>query len=749
LDNVILLVGNANTGKTTFFNAMTNKNQKTGNWHGVTNSESFGKFKVDGTPYVLVDLPGIYSLSPLSFEEQVATNVILANPDKLCLNICEQQNVTRNLYLTLQLLEAGIQTILIVNTKNKKCFLDLEKLSKKLGIPVLEFKNKKSIKNIKRKIKEYKFQNIKKNDYFENLLKQNDFPLTQKTAKSLNTSDINKNNLNSNKLYLKLKNNQIILKIKNSKFFLKLKNKNKCKNCQNCKNCENNQIENHNLKKNIDFSKFDQDFLKIKLLERDEVFLQKYHCEKDLCGQVAKARYDFVKRVLQGQNLPKTIYGKSKLDKVLLNKVFALPLFFLILLAVFYLTFFSLGAFLGDLLTSFIGTISSAVTNYLCKIGLNGWFLDMIDGAIFGGIGSVLSFLPQVCLLFLFLSILEDSGYLSRVAFLFEDIFCKIGLSGKGVYTLLMGFGCSATSIMTARNMEDQNAKTKIALITPFFSCSAKLPIYAVIGGAFFGANNVFVIFGLYLLGVLTGLLLCAILNKTLYKSKQQSFILEFAPLQSVSVGRLAKIVWENVKQFLIRIASVIVCVNVIVWIISNFSFDFRYVPIANCASMIESIGKILAPIFTPLGFGSWGAVSALLAGIIAKEVVVSSIAIFNGVNHNESKFAQSLSDPASAVFFTPQSALSFLTFCLLYTPCVSALAVVKGELGTKYALVSFFGQILIAYFSSFFIYGFLTFNVSNLLIGFSVLILIFVSTKVFKAVKTKSEKKDLNKKIA
>lgn len=729
---------------------MTNKNQKTGNWHGVTNSESFGKFKVDGKAYILVDLPGIYSLSPLSFEEQVATNIVLANPDKLCLNICEQQNITRNLYLTLQLLEAGIQTILVVNTKNKKCFLDLEKLSKKLGIVVLEFKNKKSIKNIKQKIKEYKFQNIKKNNYFENLIKQNNFSLTQKGAKSLNASEIKKTNSNSSKLFLKLKNNKLILKIKKSKLFLKIKNKNKCENCQNCKNCENNPIENHNLKKDIDFTKFDENFLKIKLLERDEVFLQKYDCNKDLCGQVAKARYDFVKQVLQGQNLPKTIYGKSKLDKVLLNKVFALPLFFLILLAVFYLTFFSLGAFLGDLLTSFIGTISSAVTKYLCKIGLNGWFLDMIDGAIFGGIGSVLSFLPQVCLLFLFLSILEDSGYLSRVAFLFEDIFCKIGLSGKGVYTLLMGFGCSATSIMTARNMEDKNAKTKIALITPFFSCSAKLPIYAVIGGAFFGANNVFVIFGLYILGVVTGLLLCAILNKTLYKSKQQSFILEFAPLQFVGVGRLAKVVWENIKQFLIRIASVIVCVNVIVWIISNFSFDFRYVPIANCASMIESLGKILAPLFVPLGFGSWGAVSALLAGIIAKEVVVSSIAIFNGVNHNESKFSQSLSDPASAVFFTPQSALSFLTFCLLYTPCVSALAVVKGELGTKFAFVSFFGQILIAYFSSFFLYSFLTFNVTNLLIGFSVLTLIFATTKIYKTVKAKSEnKKDMNKKFA
>ena len=747
MDNTILLVGNANTGKTTFFNAMTNKNQKTGNWHGVTNSEFFGKFKVGDTQYMLVDLPGIYSLSPLSFEEQVATNIILANPDKLCLNICEQQNITRNLYLTLQLLEAGIQTILIVNTKNKKCFLDLEKISKKLGILVLEFKNKKSIKNIKQKIKEYKFHNIKKNNYFENLLKQNSFSLTQKPAISLNIGKTKSNK--SNKLFLKIKNNKFFLKLKKNKLFLIIKNKNKCKKCQNCKNCENNQTQNNNLKKDIDFAKFDENFLKIKLLECDEVFLQKYDCNMDLCGQIAKIRYDFVKQVLQEQNLPKTIYGKSKLDKVLLNKIFALPLFFLILLVVFYLTFFSLGAFLGDLLLAFIGTISSAVTNQLCKIGLSGWFLDMIDGAIFGGIGSVLSFLPQVCLLFLFLSVLEDSGYLSRVAFLFEDIFCKIGLSGKGIYTLLMGFGCSATSIMTARNMEDKNAKTKIALITPFFSCSAKLPIYAVVGGAFFGVGNVFVILGLYFWGVVTGLLLCAILNKTLYKSKKQSFILEFAPLQFVSVGRISKVVFENIKQFLIRIASVIVCVNVIVWIVSNFSFEFNYVPIANCASMIESLGKFLAPLFVPLGFGSWGAVSALLAGIIAKEIVVSSIAIFNGVNHNESKFLQSLSDPSSAVFFTPQSAISFLIFCLLYTPCISALAVVKGEFGTKFALISFFGQILIAYFSSFFLYSFLTFNITNLLIGFSVLTCVLLSTKIFKTVKEKFEnKKKLSKKI-
>lgn len=712
MDNTLLLVGNANTGKTTFFNALTNKNQKTGNWHGVTNSEFFGNFKIDKTEYTLVDLPGIYSLSPLSFEEQVATNCVLANTDKLCLNICEQDNITRNLYLTLQLLEAGVQTILIVNTKNKKLYLDLEKLSQKLGIVVVEFKNKKSIKKIKQTIKNFEIKKNYKKNYIQTLLDSNKFDLCKKTKiQKINTQN---------------KKNIFFAKIFENKFFLKLKSKNK-KNTCNCENCDKCEKKQNNLKSTINFEKLNTDFVKIKLLERDELFLQNYECNFDECGNVAKARYKYIDSVLKDQKIKSEVYGKSKFDKILLNKYLALPIFFLILIGIFYLTFYSVGAYLGDLFESGIACLCNYTLPFLTRLGVGGWFLDMIEGAVFGGIGSVLSFLPQVCLLFLFLSILEDTGYLSRVAFLFEDILCKVGLSGKGVYTLLMGFGCSATSIMTARNMEDKNAKIKIALITPFFSCSAKLPIYAVIGGAFFGASNVFVIFGLYVLGSVLGILICSILDKTLYKSKQQSFILEFAPLQLVGIKKLVKVVWENTKQFLIRIGSLIISVNVIVWIVSNFSFDFRYVQIYNCPSMLESLGKILAPIFEPLGFGNWGAAAALLAGLIAKEIVVSSIAIFNNVNHDESRFAQSLYDPSSAVFFTPQSAISFLVFCLLYTPCVSALAVVKGEFGTKYAIVSLLGQFAVAYIVSFSVYNLLALNLKALAIEILFLVLLVV----------------------
>ena len=359
-------------------------------------------------------------------------------------------------------------------------------------------------------------------------------------------------------------------------------------------------------------------------------------------------------------------YGTSKLDKILLNKFFALPIFFILIFAIFYLTFFSLGAYIRDLITSLMGSFGSGLINFLGMYLKDGWFLDLIDSAVIGSVGSLLSFLPQICLLFLFLTILEDSGYLSRVAFLFEDILCKLGLSGKGVYTLLMGFGCSATSIMTARNMEDKNAKIKVALITPFFSCSAKLPIFAVLGGAFFKAN-IFVIFGLYLLGVIIGLISCYILNKLFFKSKEQSFILEFAPMQSVSFKRITKVTWDNIKQFLLRIGSVIVCLNVIMFILSSFSFKFEYTKLTNSQSMLECIGTVLAPIFIPLGFGNWGSVSALLSGLIAKETVVSSIAIFNNVTSNSASLQSSLYNPASPVFFTQLSAISFLIFCGIF----------------------------------------------------------------------------------
>lgn len=616
----ILLVGNPNTGKTTLFNSLTKSNEHVGNWHGVTVSEKEKPFFVTEKKFVLVDLPGLYSLTPLSYEEEVASKYIFENSSCPIINICDINNLKRNLFLTLQLKEVSSEIILFVNT----------------------FQNIKNNKTLKEKIKQA-----------ESALKKLDIKFFIGNAE--NKKDIQK----FKKLLLNLKlntNNQI----------KKIENKYKKEN-------------------NLNFLKENKEtFLKINSLFNLEIKEER-------------------------------AYGNSKLDSILLNKYFALPIFFGILFLVFYLTFFSLGAALSDLLRELIqNVIGGQIVSWLRSVCSVAWVVDLVETGIIGGVGSILSFLPQVILLFFFLSLIEDSGYLARVAFLFEDIFAKVGLSGKSVYSLLMGFGCSTTAALTARNMEDKNAKIKTAILTPYMSCSAKLPIYAVIGGAFFGASNVLIIFGLYMLGVVVAILLSLLLEQKVLKSKAQSFILEFPAYRIPSPKRTLKILWENVKLFLIRIGTVIFSLNLIVWVLQSFSFGFKFVPTEGGTSMLKAIGTVIAPIFIPLGFGNWGAASALVAGLAAKEIIVSSIAMFNGVDvlgdSMNSQTMRSITSPLSVVFFTPASALSFMVFCLLYSPCLATISVFKKEIGGKWTAISVALQFAIAY-----ILALLTYNIYRL----------------------------------
>ena len=455
-----------------------------------------------------------------------------------------------------------------------------------------------------------------------------------------------------------------------------------------------------------------------------------YEISDKYINKIAKIRYDYINVISKSFIVRKksTAYGESKLDKFFLNRFLALPMFLLIMGIIFYLTFFSIGAFLSAFLGDFIQNILGAklidLISSICNIP---WVIGLFENGIVAGLGSILSFLPQVVLLFLFLSILEDSGYLARIAFSFEDIFKKVGLSGKSVYTLLMGFGCSATACLTARNMEDKNSKIKTAMLTPYMSCSAKLPIYAVLGGAFFGASNVFVVFFLYLLGVFVAIILSMILEKTVLKSKNQSFILEFPPYRIPKIKRIFNIISDNLKQFIIRIGSVIFSMNIIVWLLGSFSFCFAYVPTDGGMSMLESLGRFLSPIFIPLGFGNWGATSALLAGLVAKEIIVSSIAIFNGINSSDvsinKQIQASIINPNSSVFFTQSSVLSYLVFCLFYMPCIATMSVLNKEIGIKWTLISIIIEFVLAYFISFIVY-----NIYNLCLtyGFG-FILIFV----------------------
>lgn len=642
----VLLVGNPNAGKTTLFNSLTRSNEHVGNWHGVTVENKKKSFFWKGEEYVLVDTPGIYSLCSLSFEEEVSVKTILASGGKKIINICDQNNLQRNLYLTLCLLERGCDVVLVVNEIDKKPIykIDYKKLSENLSVDVVGINAEKQIG-----VERLKDLLSKKS------LKHN-LPYLKKLSVDLNV-------------------------------FSAVKDENK-------------------------------DYMTIKAYERDERYFNSlgFKTEKifesvpeNSVEVLSKLRYDFIDEVLAScSTRTSDVYGKSKLDKIVLNKWLAFPVFLLVLSGIFYLTFFSVGAFFSDVLSNFLNLLTTPILSLLEKAVGNSWLYDLFNVAIFGGVGTVLSFLPQVVLLFFFLSVLEDSGYMSRIAFIFEDILGRIGLSGKSVYTLLMGFGCSTTAIMTARNMDDKNAKLKTALLCPYMSCSAKIPIYTVIGGAFFGAKNIYVIIGLYLLGVVVAISISKILDMTLLKSEKQSFILEFPPYRKTSLKRVRKILWKNLKEFLIKVGSIMISMNIIIWVFSSFSFTFSYVPEQGGVSMLESFGRLLAPIFAPIGFNNWAIVASLLAGLVAKEVVVSSIAMFNGIDGNATKLvSESILLPASVVFFaTKASVLSFLVFCLLYTPCIASISMLMQEIGKKWTFFSIAIQLFSAYVVSFVVYN-------------------------------------------
>ena len=676
------LVGNPNTGKTTLFNSLTSSHEHVGNWHGVTVEEKSKCYKFKNEEINIVDLPGIYSMTSLSYEEKVACDYILKHKDRLIVNICDASNLQRNLYLTLGLMELGCHIILAVNQIDKRpiCKINFSGLERLLNLRVVYINadNKKSVEKLNDAILEE--SKILNNTYYN-------LPYIKK----FNFNDINK------------------------------------------------IVPNDTIT-----------FYKIKILEDDEEIKKKFNIKKSFSqvDKVATERYRYIDEIIKNTCGEKQrIYGASKLDKILLNRYLALPIFICLIAISFYLTFFSLGAWLSDGLTFLLDKfVGQPLIDFLINVfGSDSWIIGLFQNAIIGGVGSILTFLPQVALLFFFLSLLEDSGYLSRVAFVFEDILGKVGLSGKSVYTLLMGFGCSTTAVLTARNMDDKNSKIKTGLLTPYMSCSAKFPIYAVLGGAFFGANNIWVIIGIYFLGVAVAILMSYIFEKTFLPSKKQSFILEFPPYRMMSFKRTFSLLWINVKLFVARVGTLIVAMNVIVWILSNFSFTFQYIVNTGGESMLESLGKIFAPLFIPLGFNSWGLVSALIAGLVAKEVIVSSIAMFNGNGElSISALGQSLMDSSSAVYFVSgASVLSYLVFCLLYFPCLATISVLIKEIGRKWTVIGVLLEFLVAYVVSMLVYFFALicqiYGVWKIiLLVFATMIILFSIRIIYKRIKNK-----------
>ncbi len=666
----IALVGNPNTGKTTLFNSLTNLSEHVGNWHGVTVDNKEYSFLFNGEKLTIVDLPGTYSLNSFSFEEEVTQKYLLLN-NTIVFNIVDGNNLKRNLYLTFDLLEKGINPILIINYKNELqkngIAIYTKKLEEELKIKVflINAKNKRETQKMLVDAIEY----IKHNKS------------TQRAYKSyLKIVNLYKNELSK---IIPQKN----LENLSQKYFVKPNYLLKCV-------LENNTLIINEL--NLDESALLNLQSFIKNHDTLSVFSQnKYKLIEDTCAICVK-------------NENKTIYGLSRLDKILLNKYLSIPIFLCIIALIFYFIFMGPGKFISELFTLLVNTVFfSRILALFKNITVNEFVINLIAEGLIGGALSVLSFLPQVVMLTSALNILEQTGYMSRLAFCTEDIFEKIGLSGKSVFALLMGFGCSTSATLSARTLEDKNSKIKTAMLTPYISCAAKLPLYLVVCGAYFNKYNFLIIFLIYLLGVLIAIIVSFILEKTLLPSKTNNFILEFPPIRKPSFILISKLALKDAKNFLIRVMSVIVSFSCMIWICQNCTFTLKYITNNNGESILNVLGKLFAFIFKPLGLNSAGIVSALICGIVAKEIIVSSLKIINSSENivDTQGLSKSLTYVQSAIYLSPAASLSFLVFSSLYLPCISTMAVLKKEIGTKWTIFACLLEFVIAYILAFIVY--------------------------------------------
>ncbi len=655
----VALAGNPNCGKTTLFNALTGSNQYVGNWPGVTVEKKEGTAHLGDRELTVVDLPGIYSLSPYSMEEIVARDFIIGeNPDAV-IDIVDATNLERNLYLTVQLLELEKPMVLALNfmdeVEARGDHIDISRLSRELGVPVV--------------------------------------PIIARTGQGLDE----------------------LLQVAHRQMHLGY-------------TFEPDDLYDdfthdihHRMGELIHDAAYaaglPAHWASIKLLEGDEIvakalnlpaetqkkldgIIAEYEQSSDLGDRetlIADSRYQYIQRVVSHSVVNGTEKGPSlsqKIDRVVTGKYTALPLFLLSMLCMFAITFGPFGSWLQDGVSALIDLFSSWLEGTMTAAGVSPVLISLVCDGIIAGVGGVLSFLPQIALLFFFLSFLEDSGYMSRAAFIMDRLLRRFGLSGKAFIPMLMGFGCTVPAIMGARTMENEKDRRMTILLIPFMSCSAKLPVYGMIAGAFFGAWAGLVVFGLYLIGMVCGILSGILFKHTLFSGEPAPFVLELPPYRLPSMENIATHVWQKVKGFLIKAGTLILLMSMVLWLLQSFDFRLHMVEDTS-ASMLGTIGSWVAPIFAPLGFGFWQAAVALLTGLIAKEMVVSSLSMFYGF----ALTASSAQVAAAMTGFTPLAAFSMLVFILLYVPCVAAVSTLAKEMNSlKWTLFSILWQIGVAY---------------------------------------------------
>lgn len=639
---IYALVGNQNCGKTTLFNQLTGSNQHVGNFPGVTVDSKMGEIRGDRGDAV-VDLPGIYSIRPYTNEELVTRRFILQEKPDGIINIVDATNIERNLYLTLQLLEMHIPMVLALNmmdeVRNNGGTIDIGKMEEALGIPVVAISAAKNegIGDLIRAVKEVSERRI--------CPKVTDF--CEKGA------------------------------------------------VHRCIHAVSHQVEDHAERIGISprfaatkIVEGDKDIIERLDLSENELDLMEHSIvemerdsDMDRNAALADMRYGFIERVC-AQAVIKCRESREhrrsvRIDSVLTNKYLAIPSFLVIMMLVFWMTFGIAGTFLSDLMGAGIDALSKVTQKALVNYGINPVVESLVIDGIFAGVGSVLSFLPIIVVLFFFLSILEDSGYMARIAFVMDRPLRKIGLSGKSFVSMLIGFGCSVPAVMSTRTLSSERDKRMTIMLIPFISCSAKIPIYALFAAAFFRRHQALVMMALYALGILIGIVCAMILKKTMFRGKPMPFVMELPNYRFPSVKSVALLMWDKAKDFIQRAFTVIFIAALIIWFLQTFDARLNVVSDSG-ESLLAMIGKLIAPLFAPLGFGDWRAATALISGFSAKEAVVSTLSVLTGTTMS------GLGDTLGTIF-TPLAAGSYLVFTLLYTPCVAAVATIRREMNSAW----------------------------------------------------------------
>lgn len=656
---IFALAGNQNCGKTTLFNQLTGSNQHVGNFPGVTVDQKIGEIR-SAKNCSVVDLPGIYSLRPYSTEEIVTRDFLVNEKPDGIINIVDATNIERNLYLSLQLLEMNIPTVIALNmmdeVRNNGGSVDIKAISRELGVPVVPI-------------------SAAKNEGIDELVAQ------------------------------------IVNAAKNK--ILPKKNDFCSGAVHRCIHAVSHIVEDHAERVGIS-----RRFCSVKLIENDLAVINRlelnenemdliehsivemeHDCGLDRNAALADMRYSYIESVCS-KTVIKAKESKEhkrsvKIDAVLTNRFAAIPLFIIIMGTVFWLTFNVIGEFLSDLLALGIDALTEVVDSALTAYGLNPVVQSLVIDGIFAGVGSVLSFLPIIVTLFFFLSILEDTGYMARVAFVMDKLLRKLGLSGRSFVPLLIGFGCSVPAIMATRTLSSERDRKMTILLTPFMSCSAKIPIYAVFTAAFFKEHQAIVMILLYVIGMVIGIFSALILNKTRFKGKPVPFVMELPNYRFPSAKSVLLLMWDKAKDFVQRAFTVIFAATVIIWFLQTFDWQLNVVADSS-ESILAAVGRFIAPIFAPMGFGDWRISTALITGFTAKEAVVSTLTILTGTD------MENLGAALSGLL-TPQAAFSCLIFTLLYTPCVAAIAAIRRELnsGVKAALIALL-QCVIAWIAAF-----------------------------------------------